>query len=203
LSVRAPSSRGGVSFRTRSGARIGLTLRQCQPSTLGTGVLRPPAGNVDRQHGPRPVRPAADGNDAWIALAWRVGILVVAYAVATGAYRRNSEQQMAPSPRRRALLGATRCAGASRSRVSSRANCLGRVRLSAKRAAVHSGVKSAPRNSPRNATHSASASSWMRCALTAKIRSSRRGRAVRRAKTTGAATHRQPGVSRAEAARQC
>ena len=43
----------------------------------------------DRRHDARPVRrAAASGSDLWIALAWCVGLLVVAYGLAMAVYHR-------------------------------------------------------------------------------------------------------------------
>ena len=61
------------------------TARHARP---GAGLRRAPAGHLDRGHAPQPVRRAAVGNDVWTALAWCVGLLVVAYAFAMATYRR-------------------------------------------------------------------------------------------------------------------
>ena len=54
----------------------------------GAGVRRAPAGHLDRQHDPRPVRRAAGRQrPAGSPLAWCVGLLVVAYALAMRVYR--------------------------------------------------------------------------------------------------------------------
>ena len=54
----------------------------------GARLRRQPAGDIHRQHDPRPVRPAARRRHIWVALAWCLGILIVAYALAMAAYRR-------------------------------------------------------------------------------------------------------------------
>ena len=54
----------------------------------GTRLRRVPAGDGHRQRDPRPVHAQPVGTDIWIALAWCVGILIVAYVFAMVTYRR-------------------------------------------------------------------------------------------------------------------
>ena len=63
-----------------------------RPDRLDAGpggvVRREPARHLDRQRDPGPPRRTSGRWDLWVALAWCLGLLVVAYAWAVATYRR-------------------------------------------------------------------------------------------------------------------
>jgi len=69
----------------RSSARLRAHRHHARP---GTRLRRQPARDVHRQHDPRPARTAAGWHQHLDRLAWCLGILVVAYALAMATYHR-------------------------------------------------------------------------------------------------------------------